>query len=103
MGKNDKELEQSLSVIKSVIRDPSWFREHPHYWAMASLPFAYASVCVEVVCKNSEKAGDIYQQLIAGEEITTKTGSLKRMNNLIILAMNCNLPLCYIVMLEESR
>jgi hypothetical protein len=47
-----------------VADNPSWFREHPHYWALASLPFAYAMACVEVVSKSSEKAGNIYHQII---------------------------------------
>ena len=33
-------------------------------WANASLPFAYAVACVEVVSNNSEKAGAIYQKII---------------------------------------
>lgn len=47
-------------AIRNVLNNPSWFREHPHYWALASLPFAYAMACVEVVSKSSEKAGKLY-------------------------------------------
>jgi len=43
------------NAIRKVINNPSWFREHPHYWALASLPFAYAMACVEVVSMNSAK------------------------------------------------
>lgn len=35
--------------------DTSWFRDTPYYWAEASLPFAYALACVEVVSESSEK------------------------------------------------
>jgi len=41
----------------------SWFRGTPYYWAKASLPFAYALACVEVVSKSSEKAGKLYNLL----------------------------------------
>ncbi len=63
MEKNS-DLAQGLNVIKNVARKSSLFREHPHYWAHASLPFAYAIACVEAVSKNSEKAGAIYCQII---------------------------------------
>ena len=43
--------------------DTSWFRDTPHYWAEASLPFAYALACVEVVCENSEKAGIVHDKI----------------------------------------
>jgi len=51
------DLRDSLNVIKNVTCNPSWFREHPHYWASASLPLAYAVACVEGVSKMSGKAG----------------------------------------------
>ena len=38
--------------------DTSWFRDTFHYWAQASLPFAYALACVEVVSKSSKS--DLY-------------------------------------------
>lgn len=42
----------------------SWFKDTPHYWAQASLPFAYATACVEVVSKSSEKARILYNRII---------------------------------------
>lgn len=42
----------------------SWFRDSPHYWAEASLPFAYALACVEVVSEGSEKAGALYNKIV---------------------------------------
>lgn len=42
----------------------SWFRDTPHYWVEASLPLAYAVACVEVVCRNSEKARMIYKKIV---------------------------------------
>ena len=52
------------AAIRKVLENPSWFREHPHYWASASLPFAYAMACVEIVSKSSEKAAVIYNEII---------------------------------------
>jgi hypothetical protein len=43
--------------------DTSWFRGTPYYWAEASLPFAYALACVEVVSGSSEKAHILYNLL----------------------------------------
>ena len=48
------ELTEALKAIKNVADDESWFRDTPHYWAKASLPLAYAGVCVEVVSKSLE-------------------------------------------------
>jgi hypothetical protein len=47
------------------VDDTSWFRDTPYYWAEASLPFAYAMACVEVVSESSEKAGGLYNLLEA--------------------------------------
>jgi hypothetical protein len=49
-----KQLTQTMNEIKTVAHNDSWFRGTPYYWAEASLPFAYALACVEVVCKGSE-------------------------------------------------
>lgn len=48
----------------NVTENDSWFRGHPHHWATASLPLAYAVACVEVVSKESNEAGAVYQQLV---------------------------------------
>ncbi|MFC2012630.1 hypothetical protein ACFLVU_05820, partial [Chloroflexota bacterium] len=48
--------------------NPSWFRDAPHRWASASLPLTYAIACVEIVAKNSEKAGVIYDQIVEAWE-----------------------------------
>jgi hypothetical protein len=56
--------ESGRDVIRNVPSNPSWFRDTPHYWAEASLPFAYALACVEVVSKSSEKAGVIYNRIV---------------------------------------
>ena len=61
---NNKDLEQSLKVIKRVADNPSWFGEYAHRWPQASLPLAYAMTCVEVVSKQSERASVIYNQII---------------------------------------
>lgn len=60
----NSDLTQALKAIKNVEDNTSWFRGHPHRWAIASLPLAYAVACVEVVSKKSEKVGAIYQQII---------------------------------------
>jgi hypothetical protein len=53
---NNSDLSEALKAIKNVTGDASWFRDTPHYWASASLPFAYAMACIEVVSKMSEEA-----------------------------------------------
>jgi len=62
---HNSELKEALKAIKNVTDNTSWFRGTPYYWAEASLPFAYALACVEVVCKSSEKAGVLYNSLAA--------------------------------------
>ena len=57
-------LKKSLDVIKNVADNPSWFGEYTHRLPLAALPLAYAMACVEIVSKNSEKAGMIYRQII---------------------------------------
>jgi len=57
-------LQKSLDVIKNVADNPSWFGEYAHRWPLAALPLAYAMACVEIVSKNSAKAGVIYRQII---------------------------------------
>ncbi len=57
-------ITQALKDIKNVANNDSWFRDTPHRWATASLPLAYAVASVEVVSKSSEKAGEIYNQII---------------------------------------
>ena len=47
---------ETSKAVKKVIDNKSWFGDTPHYWAEASLPLAYAVACVEVVCRNWEKA-----------------------------------------------
>ncbi|MGA2670500.1 MAG: hypothetical protein ABSF21_03665 [Dehalococcoidia bacterium] len=51
------ELRVAAKGIKDAGVNTSWFRGTPYYWAEASLPFAYALACVEVVSKMSGKAG----------------------------------------------
>ena len=55
MEKNG-ELTETLKAIKNVADNTSWFRDTPHYWAQASLPFACAMVCVEVLSEMGGKA-----------------------------------------------
>jgi hypothetical protein len=62
---NQKHQKEAIKVVKAVADNTSWFRDTPHYWAEASLPLAYAVACVEVVCKNSEKARILYNLLEA--------------------------------------
>jgi hypothetical protein len=57
--------ESGRAAVRNVLSNPSWFREHPYYWAEASLPFAYALACVEVVSESSEKARVLYNLLEA--------------------------------------
>jgi hypothetical protein len=47
-----------------LIKDNSWFNGDPYRWSKASLPFAYATACVEVVINESEKAREIYSDLV---------------------------------------
>ena len=61
---NNGDLTEALKAIKNITDNTSWFRDHPHRWAQASLPLGYALACVEVVSKMSEKAGAIYQKII---------------------------------------
>jgi hypothetical protein len=55
---------EALKGIRNIGDDTSWFRDTPHYWASASLPFAHGLACVEVVSENSEKAGVVYDGII---------------------------------------
>jgi hypothetical protein len=57
-----RELSEGLEASEEVIGNGSWFKNTPHYWAEASLKFAYAVACVEVVCESSEKAGIFYNK-----------------------------------------
>jgi len=59
------ELWEGLKASEEVIGNGSWFKDTPHYWAEASLPFAYALARVEVVSKSSEKARILYNLLEA--------------------------------------
>ena len=52
----DDEIAEAVKAIKNVEDNTSWFRGTPYYWASASLPFAYALACVEVVSKMSGEA-----------------------------------------------
>lgn len=61
-------MKQEKHQIKNIADNPSWFRDTPHRWASASLPLAYAIACVEVVAKNSKKAGAIYDQIVEAWE-----------------------------------
>jgi hypothetical protein len=71
MEKNG-ELTEGLKAIKNVEEDNSWFRDIPYYWAEASLPFAYALACVEVVSRSSEKARALYNTIVeAGSYLLT--------------------------------
>jgi len=63
MEKNG-ELTESLKAINNIVDDTSWFKGTPYYWAEASLPFAYALACVEVVSESSEKAGIVYDKIV---------------------------------------
>ena len=53
-----------IFAIKNIRDDTSWFRDTPHYWAVASLPLAYAVACVEVVLHNSKKACTLYSRIV---------------------------------------
>ena len=57
-------VDDDTAAIRNVLNNLSYFRESFHYCALASLPFAYAMACVEIVSKSSEKAGAIYSQII---------------------------------------
>ncbi len=62
---NNSDVNEALRAIKDVgSNNESWFRDTPHRWPQASLPLAYAVACVEVVSKKSEKAGEIYSQIV---------------------------------------
>jgi|GEM_PF-2704577 len=53
-----------LKGTKNMANNGSWLRDTPHYWAEASLHLAYAVACVEVVCKNSDKARILYNRIV---------------------------------------
>lgn len=61
---NSRIVDNGVGETRNVTRNKSWFRDSPHYWAEASLPFAYATACVEVVSKSSDKARTIYNRII---------------------------------------
>jgi len=42
MTNKDNFLNQALKDIKKVANNDSWFRDDPHRWALASLPFAFS-------------------------------------------------------------
>jgi hypothetical protein len=58
------DLSQSVKEIKNVANNESWFKNIPYHWATASLPFAYAAACVEVVLGSSEEAKKIYEKIV---------------------------------------
>ncbi len=65
----DGDFTEALRAVRNVGADSaSWFRDTPHRWPRASLPLAYATACVEVVSKSSEKVGAIYQEIIEAWE-----------------------------------
>lgn len=66
-----------MKAIKNIVDDTSWFRGTPYYWAEASLPFAYALACVEVVSKSSEKARIIYNYLDLRITATPESADIK--------------------------
>ena len=55
--------ENGVRAIRNVMSNSSWFRGTPYYWAEASLPFAYALTCVEVVSNSLEEARIFYNLL----------------------------------------
>ena len=70
----NNELQQSCKEIIDVGNNDSWFKGDPNRWPVATLPMAYASACVEVLTKKSEKGKVIYSQLVEawGEANTQK-------------------------------
>jgi len=75
---NNGELTEGLKAMKNVAESDSWFRGSPHRWPSASLPFAYAVACVEVVARSSEKGGIVYNRIVEGwSEPRTKRVSEK--------------------------
>ena len=62
--------------MKESSEERSWFAATGHYWAEASLPLAYATACVEIVCRSCEKAGKLYDKIVkAWSESGTKAVS----------------------------
>jgi hypothetical protein len=57
-------LREDAKAMKNVADNTSWFKGTAYYWAEESLPLAYAVACVEVVCKNSEKARILYNRIV---------------------------------------
>ena len=55
-------IDRGAADGKSLLNETSWFRDTPHYWAQASLRFAYALACVEVVSRSSEKTEILYNK-----------------------------------------
>jgi hypothetical protein len=50
--------------MRKIREKGPWLRDTPHYWAEASLPFAYAVACIEVVSRSSEKARVLYNRIV---------------------------------------
>ena len=63
-GEKNGQLAEGLGIVKNVKDNTSWFRGNAYYWAEASLPFAYALACVEVVSRSSEKGGVLYNKIV---------------------------------------
>ena len=59
---NRGKLAEGVSAVKNVTGEMSWFRGTAYYWAEASLPFAHALACVEVVSKSSEAAEIVHNK-----------------------------------------
>jgi hypothetical protein len=57
-------IRQDMKKHNYITDNASWFRNDPHRWTTASLPLAYATACVEVVSKSSEKAASLYKQIL---------------------------------------
>jgi len=75
-------LTESLGVIKNIADNPSWFGEYAHRWLPEALALGYAMACIEIVAKNSKRAGDIYRKI---EDAWGKPGIKTSYNEIISL------------------
>jgi hypothetical protein len=58
------DLAQSVQAINNVMIRTSWFGENAYRAPDAAKPILYAMACLEVVLENSEKAREIFDQIV---------------------------------------
>ena len=57
-------MKKKNKSLNNINIKQSWFQEAPYRWPDDALHLAYAMACVEVVLKESDRAGAIYSKII---------------------------------------